>query len=146
MGQQPGTLRSARPPLKGAHMGAKSQRKGRAAELELSRILQDHGYPVEAGRAQSYGEVPDLSGLPGVHIECKRAETLRLSDWMAQAERDAQRFGDGAPAVFFRRSREPWRVVMNLTDWMEIYKAQGCRCGGHCTAAVAQAERKKMRT
>lgn len=103
-------------------MGAKSQRKGCNGELELSRILQDHGYPVEAGRAQSYGEVPDLSGLPGIHIECKRAETMRLSEWMYQAERDAKRFGDGAPAVFFRRSRSPWRVVMNLEDWMAIYK------------------------
>ena len=113
-------------------MGAKSQRKGRAAELELSRILQGYGYDVEPGRALSYGEVPDLSGLPGVHIECKRAETLRLSEWMAQAERDAQRFGDGLPTVFFRRSRSPWCVVMKLEDWMAIYRA---RCGGHCSSA-----------
>ena len=104
--------------------GRSSQRKGRAAELELSRILQGHGYNIEPGRALSYGEVPDLSGLPGVHIECKRAETLRLSEWMAQAERDAQRFGDGAPAVFFRRSRSPWCVVMKLEDWMAIYKQE----------------------
>ena len=104
-------------------MGSKSQRKGRAAELELSRILQGYGYPVEAGRAMSYGEEPDLYGLPGVHIECKRAETLRLSEWMAQAERDAQRFRDGAPAVFFRRSRSPWCVVMKLEDWMELYRS-----------------------
>ena len=95
-------------------MGAKSQRKGRAAELELSHILQGYGYPVEAGRAQSYGEVPDLSGLPGVHIECKRAEALRLSEWIAQARRDADRFGDGLPAVFHRRNREGWRVTMEL--------------------------------
>lgn len=103
--------------------GKSSQAKGRRAEIELSRILQGHGYPVEAGRAQSYGDVPDLSGLPGIHIECKRAEALRLSEWMAQAERDAQRFGDGVPAVFFRRSREPWRVVMGLGDWMGLYRS-----------------------
>ena len=102
-------------------MGAKSQRKGRAAELELSRILQGHGYNVEPGRALAYGEVPDLFGLPGVHIECKRAEALRLSEWMEQAQRDAERFGDGLPAVFYRRSREPWRVVMDLEDWMRLY-------------------------
>lgn len=108
-------------------MGAKSQRKGRGGELELSRILQGHGYDVEPGRALSYGEVPDLSGLPGVHIECKRAEALRLSEWLTQAEQDARRFGDGLPAVFFRRSRSPWCVVMKLEDWMAIYKA-----GGHC--------------
>lgn len=103
-------------------MGAKSQRKGRAAELELSRILQDHGYPVEAGRAQSYGTVPDLSGLPSIHVECKRCENLRLTEWMAQAEKDAQRFQDGAPTLFYRRSREPWRVVMNLSDWLKLYQ------------------------
>ena len=106
-------------------MGGKtSQRKGRAAELELAHVLQGHGYNVEPGRALSYGEVPDLSGLPGVHIECKRAETLRLSEWMEQSERDAARFGDGAPAVFFRRSRSPWCVVMKLEDWMAIYKQE----------------------
>ena len=103
--------------------GRSSQRKGRFGELELSRILRGHGYNVEPGRALSYGEVPDLSGLPGVHIECKRAETLRLSEWMAQAERDAQRFKDGAPAVFFRRSREPWMVCMKLPDWLTLYRS-----------------------
>lgn len=103
--------------------GKSSQRKGRGGELELSRILQGYGYDVEPGRALSYGEVPDLSGLPGVHIECKRAEALRLSEWMAQAERDAQRFGDGLPAVFHRRSREGWRVTMALPDWLELYRS-----------------------
>ena len=101
--------------------GRSSQRKGRAAELELSRVLQGYGYNVEPGRALGYGTEPDLVGLPGVHVECKRTEQLRLSEWQAQAERDAQRFGDGAPAVFFRRSREPWAVVMRLEDWMKLY-------------------------
>ena len=101
--------------------GRSSQRKGRAAELELSRILQGRGYRVEAGRARSYGEVPDLTGLPGVHIECKRAEALRLSEWMEQAAADAEQFKDGLPAVFFRRSRSPWCVVMKLEDWMRLY-------------------------
>ena len=103
-------------------MGAKSQKKGRAAELELSRILRGYGYPVEAGRAQSYGDVPDLSGLPGIHIECKRCEALRLSEWMQQARRDAGRFG-GLPAVFHRRNREGWRVTMELPDWLKLYRS-----------------------
>lgn len=103
--------------------GKSSQRKGRGGELELSRILRGYGYDVEPGRALAYGEVPDLSGLPGVHIECKRAEALRLSEWMTQAERDAQRFGDGLPAVFHRRSREGWRVTMALPDWLELYRS-----------------------
>lgn len=104
-------------------MGSKSQAKGRRGEIELSRLLRGYGYDVEPGRALNYGTEPDLTGLPGVHIECKRAEQLRLSEWMAQAERDAQRFEDGLPAVFFRRSREPWTVAMRLTDWMSLYTA-----------------------
>lgn len=101
--------------------GRKSQVKGRNAERELAKLLQGYGYNVEPGRALGYGTEPDLVGLPGVHVECKRTEQLRLSEWLAQAERDAQRFGDGAPAVFFRRSREPWAVVMRLEDWMKLY-------------------------
>ena len=103
-------------------MGKSSQRKGRAGELELSRILQGYGYDVQPGRAQSYGEVPDLVGLPGIHIECKRNERLNVWDAMAQATRDAEKFQDGAPAVFHRRNRQSWLVTMRLSDWMEMYR------------------------
>lgn len=102
--------------------GRFSQRKGRAAELELCRILNDHGLPAAPGASQSYGTEPDLSGVPGIHIECKRCEQLRLTDWMAQAERDAARFHDGAPTVMHRRSRGPWMVTMKLTDWAALYR------------------------
>ena len=108
--------------------GRRSQAKGANGERELAAILRGCGYDIQRGGSLSFGKEPDLSGLPGVHIECKRAETLRLSEWMAQAERDAQRFQDGAPAVFFRRSREPWRVVMDLEGWMGLYR-------GYCPAA-----------
>ena len=104
--------------------GRTSQRKGRAGELELARLLQEYGYNVEPGRAVSYGSTPDIVGLPGVHIECKRAEQLRPYSWLEQADRDAVCFGDGLPAVFFRRSRSPWLVVMKLEDWLKIYRTQ----------------------
>ena len=104
-------------------MGAKSARKGAAGERELAAILREHGYPVERGGSLSFGEVPDLTGLPGVHIDCKRRETTEIWKWMAQAEADAQRFQGGAPAVFFRRSRSPWMVCMKLSDWLTIFQA-----------------------
>lgn len=69
----------------------------------------------------SYGEEPDLSGLPGVHIECKRVENLNLSAALRQATADAQRFHDGLPAVFHRRNREQWVVSMRLDDWVKLY-------------------------
>lgn len=102
-------------------------------ELELSRILQSHGYPVDAGRAQSYGEVPDLSGLPGVHIEVKRVERLNVPEAMNQAIRDSDKFNDGTPVLFHRRSRSPWLVTMLMEDWMVLYeRGMTCKCGGHC--------------
>ena len=101
--------------------GKSSQRKGRGGELELSKLLQNYGYPVEPGQAVSYGEVPDLSGLPGIHIECKRVEKLNLHEAMRQAERDAAWFHDGAPTVFHRRNREGWLVTMHHEDWIDLY-------------------------
>lgn len=111
-------------------MGRPSQRKGRGGELELCRILGEAGLPVSPGEPVSFGDTPDLVGLPGVHIECKRTERLNLRAAMEQAERDADFFGDGSPAVFHRANRQPWMVTMRLTDWLELYKRGG---DGRCT-------------
>lgn len=102
-------------------MGKSSQKKGRAGELELCRILQEHGHAVSPGLAVSFGDTPDLVGLPGIHIECKRTERLNLREAMEQAERDAAFFRDGAPTVFHRQNRQPWLVTMRLSDWLELY-------------------------
>lgn len=104
-------------------MGRAQQRKGRGGEIELAHILQSHGFDIDPGRAQSYGTVPDISGLPGIHAEVKRVERLNISQAMAQAVRDAERFQDGAPAVFHRRNREPWFVTMLMSDWLKLYGA-----------------------
>ena len=103
-------------------MGRASQRKGRAGELELAQLLQGYGYDVQPGQAVSYGATPDLVGLSGVHIECKRNERLNVPEAMAQAARDADRFRYGAPAVFHRRNRSGWLVTMRLPDWMKMYQ------------------------
>ena len=104
--------------------GKASQRKGADGERELAAVLREYGYEIKRDGSMSFGEVPDLVGLPGVHIEVKRCEQVRLSEWMQQAERDSQHFKDGLPAVFHRRSREPWRVTMNLADFMRLYCRQ----------------------
>lgn len=103
-------------------MGKSSQRKGRGGERELRDILREYGYPVECGAPQSFGEVPDLVGLPNVHIECKRQEKLNIAEAVAQAVRDSERFKDGAPVVFHRRNRQPWLVTMLLSDWVQMYR------------------------
>lgn len=104
--------------------GKASQRKGADGERELAAVLREYGYEIKRGGSMSFGEVPDLVGLPGIHVEVKRREQVRLSEWMQQAETDSKRFRDGMPVVFHRRSREGWRVTMNLADFMRLYDRQ----------------------
>ena len=100
-----------------------SSRKGADGERELAAILEGEGFPIQRGETQSYGETPDLYGLPGIHIEVKRVEKLNIYDAAQQAVRDSTRFRDGLPTVFHRRNRKPWLVTMFLSDWIRVYKA-----------------------
>lgn len=107
--------------------GKMSRRKGQTGELELAHILQGHGF-TDVRRTSQYcgktGDAADLVGLPGIHVESKRTERLSLYEAMGQARRDAQAAGKGSfPAVFHRRSKQPWLVVMDLEDWVELYRA-----------------------
>lgn len=102
-------------------MGRSSQRKGRAGELELCRILRAQDIPAEPGMPVSFGETPDVVGIPGIHAEVKRVERLNVPEAMAQAVHDSARFQDGMPALFHRRNRSPWLVTMRLDDWLKLY-------------------------
>ena len=100
-----------------------SRNKGKKGELELSHKLQEYGYGTRRG--QQYCGIEgnaDVVGLPGIHIEAKRHEQLRLSAWMKQAQTDAEKFHDGIPTVFHRKNREPWLVTMSLEDFMQVYE------------------------
>ena len=108
-------------------MGRSQQRKGADGERELVEALRGFGFETQRGGSETFGTVPDVVGLPGIHIEVKRVERLNISEAMKQAVCDSLRFRDGLPAVFHRRNREPWLVTMRLSDWMQIYT----RGGGH---------------
>lgn len=104
-------------------MSGKSTRKGADGERELASILREQGYEIDRGGTMSFGRVPDLSGLPGIHIEVKRVEKLNVQEAMEQSIQDSQRMGDGVPTLFHRRNRKPWLVTMRLEDFMMLYKA-----------------------
>ena len=103
-------------------MANSSQRKGADGERELAALLRGYGYDVRRGGVLSFGRVPDLVGLPGIHIEVKRVEKLNLQEAVRQSRQDADYFNDGLPAVFHRRNRGEWLVTMPLADWISIYK------------------------
>lgn len=103
-------------------MGKSSQRKGAYGERELAEMLREYGYDIQRGGSETFGKVPDLIGLPGIHVECKRVERLNIDQAMQQAINDAERFHDGIPIVFHRKNRRPWLVTMRLSDFMSIFK------------------------
>lgn len=114
-------------------IGSKSQRKGRVAERELAAIFRANGIPAEPGAPESFGSTPDVTGVRGIHVECKRCEQLRLSEWVHQSEMDSQKFGDGLPCVFHRKSRESWLATMPMESWLQLYlRAMSCKCNGDC--------------
>lgn len=102
--------------------GRASQRKGAAGERELKEILQQQGYSCQRGGSMTFGTVPDVVGLPNIHIEVKRVEKLNVPEAMAQAIRDSEAMQDGIPALFHRRNRHPWLVTMRLDDWLSFYR------------------------
>ena len=99
-----------------------SKRKGSAGERELAKLLSGYGYECHRGQQFSGGfDSPDVVGLPGIHIECKRVEALNIHKAYAQAVRDAE--GKAIPAVFHRRNRDIWMVTLSLEDLMRLYQA-----------------------
>lgn len=102
-------------------MGKSSQRKGADGERELAALLSAAGYECQRGGSLSFGEIPDVLGLPGIHIEVKRVEKLNVGEAMEQAIRDSDRMLDGMPALFHRRNRKPWLVTMRMEDWLKLY-------------------------
>lgn len=102
-----------------------SRRKGADGERELSNILKAAGFS-ECRRGQQYcganGD-PDIVGLPGIHIECKRVEALNIDKAMDQAQNDAKE-GD-VPVVCHRKNGRKWKATLSLEDFLELYKAAG---------------------
>ncbi len=100
-----------------------SRAKGKAGELELAIFLRDHGF-TDARRGQQFkggADSPDVVGIPGVHLECKRVERGQLYDWLDQARRDA---AEGCiPVVAHRRNRREWVAILPLDDFIALIAA-----------------------
>lgn len=94
-----------------------SKQKGKRGELELAKVLREYGFDARRGQQFKGGEdSPDVVGIEGYHIECKRCEKISIYDWMAQAKRDA---GENTPIVVFRKNKEEWLVTIRLEDFIK---------------------------
>lgn len=106
-------------------MAVNSKQKGARFERLLASKFREYGY--EARRTAQYcgntGDASDVVGLPGLHIEAKHQETMRLYEWIAQAKRDARANGeDRIPTVFHKKNNAEILVTMELDDFMKLYR------------------------
>ena len=105
-------------------MGKMSRAKGAQGEREAAGKLNEVlGTKYHRGRQYHGGtDSPDLAGgLPGLHVEVKRTEALRLYPSLEQARRDG---GTGrVPMVMHRTSRKPWVAVVYVDDLIRLLDA-----------------------
>ena len=107
-------------------MAVNSKRKGAEFERKLASKFREYGYS-DARRSAQYcgntGEAADIVNLPGIHVEAKACEQMRLYDWIGQAKRDAEAGGKGnLPAVFHKKNYAEILVTMRLEDWFNLYR------------------------
>ena len=106
-------------------MGKMSREKGKRFERSLASRFRE--YSFDARRTAQYcgktGDASDVVGLPGIHVEAKHVEQMRLYEWIAQAKRDAEAGGKGnLPVVFHKKNNDEILVSMPLDVFMTIYK------------------------
>lgn len=106
-------------------MSINRKAKGKRYELEVAAKFRAEGY--DARRTAQYcgntGDASDVLGPPGLHIEAKFQEQMRLYEWMAQAIRDAEANGKGdLPVVIHRKSHADTLVTMRFEDWIHLYR------------------------
>ena len=109
---------------------ANPYRKGKAGELELKNKLNEL-LGINAIRGRQYdGSAgnPDVIlqkivgdeavKIPGLHVECKRVENLKLYKALEQSESDA-REGE-IPVVCHRKNNDNWIIVFRLDKLKDV--------------------------
>jgi hypothetical protein len=97
--------------------GKRSRDKGVKGEREVGKAFEIGGFPVRGLEGQGDHLIVTGSDVT-LHIEVKRAETLRLPLWTRQAENEAPQ--GTVPIVCYRSNREPWRASLKLDDLIAL--------------------------
>lgn len=106
-----------------------SKRKGKTGELELAHWFREKLNCPDAARGQQFKgspESPDVvMVIEGIHVECKRCESLNLYKALEQAINDCKGTGK-VPTVFHRKNKQPWVCIVRADELpafvMALYK------------------------
>ena len=100
--------------------GKASREKGARGERLLVQFLSSLG--ITAKRGYVFLKQSDLTGIPGIHVECKAVEALNVRKALDQAVAEADKRKDGLPTVFWKKNRKGWVTIMRTEDWAVLYK------------------------
>jgi len=101
--------------------GTNRRAKGMAGQREAAAAwTAATGLPARNGGQSGMVGGMDMDQPAAVRIEVKRQETLAIPAWCRQAAKDA---GHLPWVVLHRRSREPWRVTLNLDQLQAVTDA-----------------------
>jgi Holliday junction resolvase len=98
--------------------------KGKGYEREIAKLINKK-FGGDARRTPCSGALPDWPGditklpkeMAQFCIECKKQETLRVWQWLEQAEREA---GRKTPVLVFSRNRSKSYAVIEFNDFLEL--------------------------
>lgn len=103
-------------------MAINSKDKGKRGERLCAAKMREYGYDAKRGvQYQGSPESPDVVGVPGLHIEVKFTEKLRLWDAVEQSIRDAGE--NEIPVVMHKKNKSDWLCILRLEDFMTLYQA-----------------------
>lgn len=116
-----------------------SRTKGHQAEREIKNLLQD--IVDKVGTTIGLDIIPevtrnldqtriggcDLIGIPGIALEVKRCETLKISNWWKQTLHQAQKLDTRVdlnrrhiPILCYRQNFQQWKVIMEEQHWKDF--------------------------
>mgnify|MGYP003651472821 CR=1 FL=1 len=107
--------------------GRKSRSKGQRGEREVAKILNEK-LSIESKRnlAQYQEGGFDLVGIPDYAIEVKRCEKISIEKWWDQCKEQAED-SNLIPLLFYRKSNNKWKVVMDIDTFCNLYKKENGR-------------------
>lgn len=91
-----------------------SRAKGLAFERDVARLFELHGFEVRG--LESGGDWIAVQNGRVLQVECKRAERLKLDEWLRQSARDAMLGVDRV--LVFKKSRQPAYAVVPLDQYL----------------------------
>ena len=104
-----------------ANTGKRNRERGAEFEREAVKALEALGYRTarRTGSIQANGRGdPDVAGIPGVWVSCKRWRTMRWPLWWRDAD---QRCPKGhAPLIIHRGDRGEVMVSIRLRDLPQV--------------------------